>query len=108
MQIIEISESDAIDIETEIIVGIDFGTTNSLIAISENYNAKIIPMQNGAEIVPSIITILDDNILIGSIQSSSQFIRSIKRLLAKSSQEIKDNHNLNYFSLDSSISDTVI
>ena len=98
MQIIEISESDAIDIETEIIVGIDFGTTNSLIAISENYNAKIIPMQNGAEIVPSIITILDDNILIGSIQSSSQFIRSIKRLLAKSSQEIKDNHNLNYLS----------
>ncbi|RUP42043.1 MAG: Fe-S protein assembly chaperone HscA [Acinetobacter sp.] len=98
MQIIEISEPDAADVEEEIVVGIDFGTTNSLISISENYNARIIQMQNGPELVPSIITIIDNNILIGNKQFSEQSIRSIKRLLAKSSQEIKNDPNLNCLS----------
>ncbi len=100
MQITSISEpgesmlddDSALD---ESVVGIDFGTTNSLIAISNNYKARIIKMQDGKELVPSVIT-ADDSVVIG--EQGKKFVRSIKRLLAKSSEEIQDNPNLSTLS----------
>ena len=55
MQIVGISEPGEADEGDELVVGIDFGTTNSLIAISQDYKAKIIKMEDGAQLVPSII-----------------------------------------------------
>ena len=37
------------------IVGIDLGTTNSLVAIVENGTPRIIAGRDGAELVPSVI-----------------------------------------------------
>jgi molecular chaperone HscA len=95
MQIIEISEPKQIKGEREIVVGIDFGTTNSLIAFSEGYNAKIIKMQDGSELVPSIVGFELDKILIGrdAINCKSN-VKSVKRLLAKSYSEIVNNPHL--------------
>ena len=62
MQIIEIKEPGTSELSEEIVVGIDFGTTNSLIAISKDYNSRIIKMSDGSELVPSIICILDEKI----------------------------------------------
>ena len=87
-----LSDDDKLD---EIVVGIDFGTTNSLVAISNNYKAKIIKMQNGVELVPSVIT-LGDSVIVG--EQGNKFVRSIKRLLAKSSEEIQNNINLSILS----------
>lgn len=94
MQIIEIKEPGACERIQETVVGIDFGTTNSLIAISENFNSKIIKMSDGRELVPSIIYILDNDVLSLNGKAADKSIRSIKRLLAKSSEEIKNNPNL--------------
>ncbi|MCF8494735.1 MAG: Hsp70 family protein [Rickettsiaceae bacterium] len=93
MQIIEIKEPGTFETSEEIVVGIDFGTTNSLIAISKDYNSKIIKMSDGSELVPSIICILDEKIAINYCRPNKS-IRSIKRFLAKSSEEIRSTPNL--------------
>ncbi len=96
MQIVGISEPGGSSIKDELVVGIDFGTTNSLIAISKDYNAQIIKMQDGSEIVPSIVGFDSAaKVSIGnSARNSSNYIRSIKRLLAKAYSEISSNSNL--------------
>ena len=97
MQIVEISEPGASDqsrTENEIVVGIDFGTTNSLIAVSNNNKPKIIKILGGLELLPSIINIVDDKVMVGRTDISQNIIRSIKRLLAKSSEDITNNTNL--------------
>lgn len=95
MQIVKISEPNSRDIEdNEIVVGIDFGTTNSLISISKNYNAEAIKIDGGSELLPSIINIENDKIIVGQKASDKNYIRSIKRLFAKSSTDIIDNPNL--------------
>ncbi len=93
MQIIEIREPGTFETPEEIVVGIDFGTTNSLIAISKDYNSKVIKMSDGSELVPSIICILDEKIAINYCRPNKS-IRSIKRFLAKSSEEIRNTPNL--------------
>lgn len=55
----------------EIIVGIDLGTTNSLIAIVEDGKVKTLADENGKDIVPSIVNY-------GDVE-----IASIKRLMGK-------------------------
>ena len=99
MQIIEISEPGTSEAENEIVVGIDFGTTNSLIAISRDYHAEIIKLPSGVELLPSVINIHDDKIVVGGCNKQDQnTISSVKRLLAKSSEEIKNNPSLNVLS----------
>lgn len=101
MQIVGISEPGEEDVGSELVVGIDFGTTNSLIAISQDYKAQIIKMENGTELVPSIIGFDSDKIVVGSYAiNCNNKVRSIKRLLAKSYSEIKSNPNLVSLSSD--------
>jgi len=105
MQIIEISEpgaSDQSEQSDEIVVGIDFGTTNSLIAVSNNHKAEIIKMSGGLELLPSIINIIDGKVTVGKTDASKNIIRSVKRLLAKSSEDIINNTTL------SSLSDMLV
>jgi molecular chaperone HscC len=47
------------------IVGIDLGTTNSLIAIWENDQVTVIPNALGKLLTPSVVSVYDDSILIG-------------------------------------------
>jgi len=95
MQIVGISEPGESSKKDELVVGIDFGTTNSLIAVSKAYNAQIIKMQDGTEIVPSIIGVGADNIIVGQRAAEcDNYIRSVKRLLAKDYSEIESNSNL--------------
>lgn len=94
MQIIEISEPNSADIVEETVVGIDFGTTNSLIAISKDYNSRIIPMRDGKQLVPTVVNIIDNKLTVGNKDLPDRSIGSIKRLLAKSSEEINNIENL--------------
>lgn len=95
MQIIQISEPNETEIEQETVVGIDFGTTNSLIAISQNYKSMAITMPSGETIVPSVLCVAGDKITVGNDKGKkNKIIRSIKRLIAKSSAEIASSANL--------------
>lgn len=89
MQIIEIQEPGLPIHENgqQIAVGIDFGTTNSLIAVSNDGITKIIKSSNNQELIPSTIEFKDENFIIGS----NKGIRSIKRLFGKSFAEILNN-----------------
>ncbi|MEW6202129.1 MAG: molecular chaperone DnaK [bacterium] len=67
-------------------VGIDFGTTNSAIAVMEGGEPKIIPNRRGERLTPSVVAFTkDDEVLIGtsaknqSIINFERTISSIKR-----------------------------
>jgi molecular chaperone HscA len=96
MQIIEIEEPGKRDLQEEIVVGIDFGTTNSLIAYSKHNNPQIINSVGKNGLLPSVI-FYDDQIekfLIGKNRGKKKSISSIKRLLSKSYEEIKSTEVL--------------
>jgi molecular chaperone HscA len=96
MQIIEIEEPGKRDLQEEIVVGIDFGTTNSLIAYSKDNNPQIINSVGKNGLLPSVI-FYDDQIekfLIGKNRGKKKSISSIKRLLSKSYEEIKSTEVL--------------
>lgn len=61
-----------------IVVGIDLGTTNSLIAIIENKKVRFFSDEKGNEIIPSVVNL-------GNVE-----ISSIKRLMGKGYNDVKD------------------
>lgn len=86
MQIIEIREPEQADFkqERQIAVGIDFGTTNSLIAIATNRKVKVIKSRDDKELIPTTIDFTNENFIIGN----NKGLRSIKRLFGKTLKEI--------------------
>ncbi len=62
------------------IIGIDFGTTNSLVAYCDENGARIIPDASGKLYLPSIVSYGRDN------------ISSVKRLFGRSFEEIKSGN----------------
>ena len=88
MALIQISEPGASQ-ETEgsqdIVIGIDLGTTNSLVAIVVNETVKFFADENGREIIPSIVNYEEEKIEISSI----------KRLMGKSFSDVK-NENFSF------------
>lgn len=82
----------------EKIVGIDLGTTNSLIAYIENNHAKIIPIgKNAKGMIPSVIYFNENNEYIIGEEAKDKMILhpesslySIKRLMGKTYEEVKD------------------
>ncbi|WP_341787025.1 Fe-S protein assembly chaperone HscA [Rickettsia endosymbiont of Cantharis rufa] len=92
MQIIEIREPEQADIkcEPQIAVGIDFGTTNSLIAISANREVKVINTIDDKELIPTTIEFTNESFTIGN----NKGLRSIKRLFGKTLKEILNTQTL--------------
>ena len=70
------------------IVGIDLGTTNSLVAIIENGTPRVIPGADGNNLVPSVVYFEEGgNVLVGNparakmIEKPKNTIFSIKRFM---------------------------
>nr|MBP9096701.1 molecular chaperone DnaK [Ignavibacteria bacterium] len=90
--------------KNDVIVGIDLGTTNSLIAYVKDGTPKIIANEGEDKLVPSVIYIDNDkNILIGSeakkhlVTDTDKTIYSVKRLMGKSYEDIQgDSHLVSY------------
>ncbi len=73
-------------------VGIDFGTTNSLIAFSKNQTPIIIPNEKSLELIPSIISFQQGEFVIGDISRANVgALRSIKRLFGKKLSDLQAN-----------------
>ena len=47
------------------IIGIDLGTTNSVVAVMEGAEAKVIINQEGERTTPSVVGFAEDEILVG-------------------------------------------
>lgn len=90
------------------IIGIDLGTTNSLIAtINEETREPYCISKSEQTIVPSAIYIKGDNVEVGKqaqqklVTEPSNTIYSVKRLLGKSYKDLKlKGHSLNYEIID--------
>ena len=85
----------------ERVVGIDLGTTNSLVAYMEGDRPVVIPGEDGANLVPSIVA-LDPagQIIVGNaarkylIETPERAVYSIKRLMGRGYEDIQDELKL--------------
>ncbi|PYF43710.1 molecular chaperone DnaK [Metamycoplasma alkalescens] len=74
----------------EIILGIDLGTTNSVVSIIENGNPKVLENPNGKRTTPSVVAFKNNETIIGEnakrqLETNPDSIASIKRLMGSSS-----------------------
>ncbi len=91
---------------SERIVGIDLGTTNSLVAYMEGDRPVVIPGEDGCNLVPSIVA-LDPKaqIVVGSparkylIETPERAAYSIKRLMGRGIDDVQDELRLFPFRL---------
>ena len=83
------------------IVGIDLGTTNSLVAVMELTGPNIIEDTEGRKIVPSIVSLSNDGKLIAGEQARElllthpeRTVYSVKRLMGRGVEDVKDELKL--------------
>jgi len=81
----------------EKIIGIDLGTTNSVVAVMEGSEVKVIPNQEGNRLTPSVVAFTDKGErLVGdpakrqAITNPKRTIYSIKRFMGRRSYEVED------------------
>jgi len=85
----------------ERIVGIDLGTTNSLVAFMEGDRPVVIPGEDGLNLVPSVVA-LDGTgqIIVGNaarkylIETPERAVYSVKRLMGRGVEDIQDELKL--------------
>ena len=93
-KLLSIEEPGQNNKKEEIAIGIDLGTTNSLVAISKDKQVEIICDSSGNNIHPSVLSFDEDEIKIGSDAINNlkgEKIYSIKRLMGKGAKEEENN-----------------
>ncbi len=79
------------------IIGIDLGTTNSVVAVMEGGEPKVIINEEGARLTPSVVAFTKDGeILVGqvakrqAITNPERTIYSIKRFMGRKYDEVDE------------------
>ncbi len=90
----------------ERIVGIDLGTTNSLVAFMQGETPVVIPGDDGSNLVPSVVALDENNqLVIGNfarrylIETPERAVYSIKRLMGRGMEDIQEELKLFPFRL---------
>src|SRR5437588_6949515 len=90
----------------ERIVGIDLGTTNSLVAFMQGETPVVIPGEDGLNLVPSVVALGEiDQVIVGSaarkylIDTSERAVYSVKRLMGRGVEDIQEELKLFPFRL---------
>jgi molecular chaperone DnaK len=90
----------------ERIVGIDLGTTNSLVAFMQGDTPVVIPGDDGSNLVPSVVALDENNQpIIGNsarrylIETPERAVYSIKRLMGRGVEDIQEELKLFPFHL---------
>ncbi|MBM4070877.1 MAG: molecular chaperone DnaK [Planctomycetes bacterium] len=85
----------------EKIIGIDLGTTNSVVAVMEGGEVKVIPNQEGNRLTPSVVAFTDKgDRLVGepakrqAVTNSRRTIFSIKRFMGRRHNEVQTEEKL--------------
>lgn len=73
----------------EVIIGIDLGTTNSVVSIVDNGTPVVLENLNGKRTTPSVVSFKDGEIIVGDnaknqIETNPDTVASIKRLMGTS------------------------
>jgi len=82
---------------SDYIVGIDLGTTNSLVAYMQGDTPTVIPGEDGLNLVPSVVALDEKNqVIVGNaarkflIETSDRAVYSVKRLMGRGVEDIQD------------------
>src|SRR5271167_3216622 len=91
---------------SDTIVGIDLGTTNSLVAYMQGDSPVVIPGEDGLNLVPSVVALDEKNqIIVGNaarrylIETPERAVYSIKRLMGRGVEDIQEELKLFPFQL---------
>src|ERR1700685_957596 len=91
---------------TDIIVGIDLGTTNSLVAYMQGDSPVVIPGEDGLNLVPSVVALDQKNqVVVGNaarkylIETPERAVYSVKRLMGRGLEDVQDELKLFPFHL---------
>ena len=83
------------------VVGIDLGTTNSLVAYMDLTAPRIIPGEDGDKLVPSVVSIVENgSVVVGNearrilITQPDRTVYSVKRLMGRGVADIQDELKL--------------
>src|SRR5215218_2128469 len=98
----------------EKIIGIDLGTTNSVVAVMEGGEVKVIPNQDGNRLTPSVVAFTDKgDRLVGdqakrqAVTNARRTIYSIKRFMGRRHYEVESEEKLVPYRLVGGPSDLV-
>ncbi|MEG9437600.1 Fe-S protein assembly chaperone HscA [Edaphobacter sp. HDX4] len=89
----------------ERVVGIDLGTTNSLVAYMQGDLPAVIPGEDGARLVPSVVAMTADGVVVGNaartslLNDASSVVYSAKRLMGRGVEDVQDELKLFPFRL---------
>jgi molecular chaperone DnaK len=85
----------------EKIIGIDLGTTNSVVAVMEGKEAKVIPNQEGNRLTPSVVAFTDKgDVLVGdlarrqAVTNPKKTVYSIKRFMGRRHSEVASEEKI--------------
>src|SRR5437762_4781647 len=85
----------------EKIIGIDLGTTNSVVAVMEGKEAKVIPNQEGNRLTPSVVAFTEKgDVLVGdlarrqAITNPKRTVSSIKRFMGRRHSEVASEEKI--------------
>ena len=87
------------------IVGIDLGTTNSLVAFMEGGVPRVIPGVDGSPLVPSVISFTEEGIIVGPeakrqrVSRAGHTVYSIKRFMGKGFDDLREDRKYLSFEL---------
>jgi molecular chaperone DnaK len=85
----------------ELVVGIDLGTTNSLVAYMEGDVPHVIPDEEGRALLPSVVAFGPEGPVVGEpakrqlIRNAERAVYSVKRFMGKGYEDVKEE--LRYF-----------
>src|SRR5579864_9564780 len=87
--------------ERNIVVGIDLGTTNSLVAYMQDVRPVIIPGEDGSNLVPSVVALAENgDVIVGNparkilMEHPERAIYSVKRLMGRGLEDIQEELKL--------------
>ena len=108
MALLQISEPDAPEAprERRRAIGIDLGTTNSLVATVRNGIPVVLPDDHGRPLLPSIVRYGEDGVTVGhaaqalQAQDPQNTIVSVKRLMGRGLSDLSDARRFPYRFID--------
>jgi Fe-S protein assembly chaperone HscA len=89
----------------ERVIGIDLGTTNSLVAFMQGDKPVVIPGEDGEHLVPSVVAWTDDGVAVGNaargtlLADSASAVYSAKRLMGRDIDDVREELKLFPFKL---------
>ena len=82
--------------DTNRVVGIDLGTTNSLVAFLQGNTPVVIPGEDGSSLVPSVVAVEGGNVTVGNgargtlLTSPGNAVYSAKRLMGRGMDDVRE------------------